>query len=160
MCLFLPGFSFTHKKKKCLHCCHPAEFQVQWKLRKLRICQSRLLYQAYLIKIHVLAFSIWLRVLKDCLEKKATWQLPPWLRNLPMMVESSQRQETKWEKCKCKCWEGPSGQGIADPFNDLPKEIGSRNIRKQATCMQKNEKVHHQNWIIRTSNPSAPFQST
>lgn len=50
----------------------------------------------------------------------------------PVVVKSSQPKETKCEKCKCKCWEGPGGQRIAHPFNDLTKEIGSRNIREQA----------------------------
>lgn len=60
-----------------------------------------------------------------------------WSRNLPVMVKSSKPQETKWEKCKSKRWEGPTGQGIADPFSDLTEEIGSRNILKQATCMRR-----------------------
>lgn len=50
----------------------------------------------------------------------------------PMVVKSSQPKETKGEKCKCKCWEGPSGQGKADPFNDFTQEIGSGNVREQA----------------------------
>lgn len=74
--------------------------------------------------------------------------LTPWLKSLPMMVKSSQPKETKREKCKCKCWKGPSGQGIADPFNDLTKEIGSRNVREQATCVQKNQQVNHLRWTI------------
>lgn len=69
------------------------------------------------------------------------------LTSLPMVVQSSQPKETKWEKCKCKCWEGPGGQGIADPFDDLTKEIGSRDVREQAPCVQKNQKVNHQSWI-------------
>lgn len=59
-----------------------------------------------------------------------------------MVVKSSQSKETKWEKGKCKCWEGPTGQGKADPLNDLTKEIGSRNVREQATWMQKEQKVN------------------
>lgn len=51
----------------------------------------------------------------------------------PVVVKSTQPKETQREKCECKCWEGPGSQGIADPFNDLTQEVGSRHIREQAT---------------------------
>ena len=69
-----------------------------------------------------------------------------------MMMKSSQPKETKWEKRKCKRWEGPRGQGIADPFNDLTEEIGSRNVREQATCVRKNQ-VSHLRFIIAMLEP-------
>lgn len=141
-CLCLHGFIFAHRKRNC-HCyCYPAKLQLQRKPKSSEF--TKVVISTPPCKNKCLGF------LQACLEKKAIWIPWPWLKSLPMVVKSSQPKETKWEKCKCKCWEGPSGQGKANPFDDFTQEIGSGNVREQATCEQKNQKVRYQNWITVT----------
>lgn len=127
------GLFLQHRKRNCYCYCYPAKLQRQRKPKSSEFTKT--------------AF---LGFLPARLEKKAIWLPWLWLKSLPMVVKSSQPEETKCEKCKCECWERPSGQGKADPFNDFAQKIGSGNVCEQATCKEKNQKARHQNWITVT----------
>lgn len=79
---------------------------------------------------------------------------------LPVVVKGLHPQETKCEKGKSEGWDGPRGQGVANPFNNLAQEIGSRDVRKQAACGQKNQKDNAQNSVTVTLHPCISLQST
>lgn len=79
---------------------------------------------------------------------------------LPVVVKGLHPQETKCEKGESEGWDGPRGQGVANPFNNLAQEIGSGDVRKQAACGQKNQKDNAQNSVTVTLHPCISLQST